>query len=686
MKIKLIYKFVILMVLISAVPLAVVGIKMVDINKISLRELTLNNHITTAGFLAKSIDKFIDALREKLLFLISSQSIQTLDFKGKQAIIQALLSSSDYFITVSMVNSRGGEFVKTFHPDYSDEAKIENIFDTELFRKAKTGPAISKIYKKNQKPRMDIIYPVGKEYIFITLTLDKLWNEIKSAAIGREARAFLVDGDGRILAHPETRMEGKTYSIPPVKAVLTRASLGSMEYEVDGDKMVGAYAPVESMGWGIVTQQPYRFAYASAIRMKKNAYRWIVIAAVFAVIIANFLARGLSRPILELTKGAEAVAAGNFTHSVNVRTRDELQTLSGTFNSMVQALRNYDEMQIDKIIAERTKTESIVFSIDDGIILTDFDEKIMLVNNRARELLEMEEQPKEGDDIFNYIKSEEVIRVFKGIKEAEIDLSVENHKKVIKVITDEVKTVKGKKLGKMRVIRDITLEKEIEEMKERFLHSITHDLKNPLSAITGMADLLKRLRGEEIKETEEKYFGVLKLEADRLTGMINDILNLAKLEAGKMDLDKKEFNLSQMLCGTRDAFTAQAENSGIELKTDLPEEPVKIIADDKLIKRVIINLIGNSLKYTPRKGVITFKAEMKDGEVEIAVIDTGEGIPQEMCEKIFDRFQQIDGKSRGGTGIGLNVSKEIVDAHGGRIWVESEIGAGSKFKFTIPVK
>ena len=672
------------MVLVAVVPLSVVGIKMIGINRESLTESIRHNHIITARFLSREIDAFILSLREKLLFLISSQSLQALDYQSKEVLVKSFLSSSDDFITVSMVSSDGEEFIKTYHPDYAGEAVIKNISKTELFKQARKGPAVSEVYKVAGEPRMDIIYPLGQEFIFITLTLKGLWNEIKGVDIGKKGVAFLVDSEGRLLAHPNPSLEGGVHNIPPVEAVLSRASLGSMEYETDGIMMVGAYSPVESMGWGIVTEQPYKFAYASAIRMRQNAIRWIIIAALAAISVAYFLARGLSNPILKLIAGAKAVAAGDFTRTIKVKSKDEVQLLAGTFNKMVKSLKKYNDMQVDKIVAERTKIKAVVFSIGDGIVLTDYDGKILLINDRAKNLLEIDKHPQEGDHIFGHIKRDELKKVFDGIKEVEIDMSSGDNKKFIKAISDEVATAKGVCIGKVRVIRDITLEKEIEAMKERFLHSITHDLKNPLAAIVGMSDLLKMLRGDNINDAEKKYFEVLRSEADRLTGMINDILNLAKLEAGKMDLDKKEFDFSEMLDKIKNTFTAQAQQSGIEIKTDLPAEPVKLNADSKLLTRVVINLLGNSLKYTPRKGIITLKVRRANGEVEAAIIDTGEGIPQEMCEKIFDRFQQIKGQSKGGTGIGLNVSKEIVEAHGGRIWAESEIGKGSEFKFTIP--
>ncbi|MFH1416636.1 MAG: ATP-binding protein [Elusimicrobiota bacterium] len=681
---KLLYKFILVMVFIAVIPMSFVGMKMININKFALEESIRHNHITTAKFLARGIDDFVAALREKLLFLISSQSVNALDFKGKQALIQALLSSTDYFIAVSMVNNSGEEFVKTYHPDYLKEAEIKGIADTELFQKARSGPAVSGIYRKNSQPRMDIIYPLGTEFVYITITLDKIWQEIKSAEIGKEAIAFLVDKNGLLLAHPDPSKEGKKLNIPPVEAVLTRASLGSMEYDTADGRMIGAYSPVESMGWGVVTQQPYEYAYESAIEMKKNALKWVVLSVLFAVLIAYLFARGLSGPIMKLVKGAQLVAAGDFSNTIEVKTRDELNVLSKTFNNMVASLKKYNEMQIDKIIAERTKTESIIFSIDDGIVLTDFEGKIMLVNKRAEELLDMGKEPVEGASIFDYIEGEELQRVFSEISESEIDLSTGGERKIIRAITEDVRTAGGKEIGKMRVIRDITLQKEIEEIKERFLQSITHDLKNPLAAIIGMSDLLKRMRGEEIKEKEEKYFEVLKQEAERLMGMINDILSLAKLEAGKMEIVRTKFDVSQVITEIKYAFTAQAENSGIKIETVLQEQPMVINADKNLIKRVVINLLGNSLKYTSRGGAVTMKVEKEVSGVSIYIIDNGEGMPRDMCEKIFDRFQQIRGQSKGGTGIGLNVSKEIIEAHGGKIWAESELGKGSVFIFTLP--
>jgi signal transduction histidine kinase len=684
LKIKLLYKFIIVFVLVAVIPLSFVGYKTVEINQEALRNSTRTNHINTAKYLADRVDVFIGALREKLLFLIKSQSVAALDFNGKQVLIRSLLSSSDYFITVSMLNSSGEEYIKTYHPDYEGEAAFFKRADTDLFNRAKTSPAVSEVYYRKGNPRMDIIYPLEKSFIFITITLNNIWDDIKNTDIGSKAAVFLVDEDGKVLAHPDSGKEGKKLDIPPVRAVLDRTGIGTMDFNYDGVETVSAFAPVKSMGWGIVTEQPFKYAYASIIRVKKSAYRWIIITVLLVGFVAYLFARRLSGPILKLTKGAKAVAAGDFTGVVKVRTRDELNILAETFNEMVKSLKKYRELHIDKIMEERTKTKAIIFSIDDGILLTDYDGYVMLANDRAKELLNLTENIKEGRHIDEYIKRKKTDGIFKDLKESELDLSDGENNKFVKVFTDEVTTAGGKKIGKVKVIRDITLEKEIEDMKEKFMQSITHDLKNPLSAIMGMADLVKLKRGKDIGKEEKNYLNVLKAESERLMGMINDILNLAKIESGNMEIQKNKFNINELLESTKITFTAQAQNSNINLKVKKARTGFEISADKKLIKRVVINLLGNALKYTPREGTITLGAKKEDGFLKVYVKDTGQGLPPDMSENIFDRFKQIKGHSMGGTGIGLNVSKEIALAHGGRIWVDSESGEGSVFSFTLP--
>ncbi len=680
---KLLYKFILVITAVSVLPLAFLGVRMIEANRSALEENIQNTHIITAANLADRIDSFMESLTEKLLFLINSQSVEYLDYRGKQALVQSFLSSSKHFVAVSLVNRYGDEFIKTYHPDYSSEAVIENISETEVFRQAADGPAVGSVYRSEGEPRMDIVSPIGHEYIMIRVTLARIWEELLNIDIGRDAFAFLVDSSGRVLAHPDPSVEDSGLEIPPVEAVLARAGTGVMEFGDPERKTVSAYAPVASMGWGVVTSQPHRLAYSSVYRMRENAYRLIFSVFLVAVILSVLLARGLSRPVLSIIKGAEAVSSGDFSQEVRVKSRDELRDLAGTFNEMVRSLKRYDEMQIEKIISERAKTKAIVFSIDDGILLTDHEGRLMLINSRARELLDIREELPEGVFINDFIESQELKRVFNGFMDSEVSLSSGSTRKVLKVNSEDIKISSGKKLGRMRVIRDITLEKEIEEMKERFIQSVTHDLKNPLSAVKGISSVLEEMRGGNISEQEKKYFRVLQSETSRLMGMIDDILTLAKIESGNMKLENKKFDLRELLSEMREIFSVMAASEGIKIKLD-PGGPVKVKADRELIRRVLVNLIGNALRHTPENGRITLFTRPAGDRVETGVSDTGEGIPREMIERIFERFQRVEYSGKG-SGIGLHVSKEIIEAHGGDIWAESEPGRGAEFIFSLPV-
>jgi signal transduction histidine kinase len=232
-------------------------------------------------------------------------------------------------------------------------------------------------------------------------------------------------------------------------------------------------------------------------------------------------------------------------------------------------------------------------------------------------------------------------------------------------------------------MRDITGIKEVEKMKEDFFHGITHDLRNPLTSMLGFLKFLLDGSVGPINEKQKHFLDIVNKSSNRLLGMINDILDIAKLEVGKMEVSLIRFDIKNLADRVCSSMLSKAIDGKLELSCDdMPS--ITISADEGLIERVLINLVGNAIKYTPTVGKVIISAKEKSGNVEIAVIDTGEGIPSEYLDRIFDKFQQVTGRSRGGTGIGLTITKYIVEAHLGKIWVESKLGEGSQFIFSIP--
>jgi signal transduction histidine kinase len=234
------------------------------------------------------------------------------------------------------------------------------------------------------------------------------------------------------------------------------------------------------------------------------------------------------------------------------------------------------------------------------------------------------------------------------------------------------------------VIRNITLEKELDKMKEEFLHSITHDLRNPMTSIRGFLKFLLDGVAGEITEQQRNMLEVMNRASLRLLGLINDILDIAKMESKGVTMTVAPCDLKVIVQHTLETAQGQALKKSIHLATDAPEHLAPINGDPELLERVFTNLIGNALKFTPDNGVVSVSITDEPGQLHIAITDTGEGIPPEHIEDIFNKFHQVAGQRKGGTGLGLTISKHIVEAHGGRIWAESKLGFGAAFHFVIP--
>ncbi len=705
LRIKLFHKFVIIMILLAVLPLLIVsfGFKplnfqgLVAINRLALEDAILELHIQLASSLSEKIDDYINNIKKDLSFMIGSQRIGLMSWQKKEAVLRSLLVSSEDFVSVSIVDRNGNEMIKAYSPDVQEEPKVIDRSSDPTFQKAvKEGFQISDLYYKGDDPRLNVVYPLEEnQYIFIVLTLKKLWNKVLSVRLGATGYAFLVNSKGEIIAHPE-RSLAKSFTsalnLDIVKEVLSRKVLGSKEYVTPGGQaMVGAYAAISSLNWGAIIQQPKEEAFFSATKMRKSAIFWTLVSIFVAALVAFITAGRLSRPILGLIKGAHRVSQGDFTYQVKVRTHDEMGDLANTFNQMTGRLKAYSEMQVDKIFAEQKKLDAVIFSISDGIVMTDLSGKIMLMNKQAKQLLNIAEDAIEGKDIWDYIKDEKIMDSFEEILREkdktvlkEIDLSEDDYRKILKAGTNVVKSRRGENLGVVTVLHDITLEKEIEQMKEDFLHAITHDLRSPMTSIRGYLEVILDGMAGELNPQQEKFLKIVDQSSERLLGMINNILDIAKLEAGKMQVNLGEMNLKEIADGVVETMAAQAQRGQIHLSVESINEIKPLMGDKALMERVLINLVGNALKFTPQQGKVTIKLEDTKKKVEVSVVDTGEGIPPEYVDKIFDKFQQVRGKEKKGTGLGLAITKHIVDAHLGKIWVESELGKGSRFIFWIP--
>jgi signal transduction histidine kinase len=234
-----------------------------------------------------------------------------------------------------------------------------------------------------------------------------------------------------------------------------------------------------------------------------------------------------------------------------------------------------------------------------------------------------------------------------------------------------------------RVHRELEL---ASEHKSRFLANMSHELRTPLNAVIGFSEVLHEQMFGELNERQLAYVDDIRDAGQHLLSLINDVLDLAKIEAGRMDLDLSQVEIPEVLRSAVSLHSERARQEGVELSLATEPEEITITADERRVRQVVFNLVSNAVKFTPADGRVDISARVEDGVVEIAVADTGPGIRAEDCETIFEEFEQApDGKQEEGTGLGLPLSRKLVELHGGRLWVESEPGHGSTFRFTLPI-
>ncbi|MDD5227047.1 MAG: ATP-binding protein [Candidatus Omnitrophica bacterium] len=345
---------------------------------------------------------------------------------------------------------------------------------------------------------------------------------------------------------------------------------------------------------------------------------------------------------------------------------------------------------------EKKQTEDVVHSMAEGVIMVNKKGEIMLMNPAAEKLLGVKKENKIGQSILTDLKEEQLVSMVQqpvdGAKSKEIVIQSTNDqvRKVLLASNAVIESEDGKTVGFVSVLSDVTKQKELEALKNQFLANVSHDLRTPLTVIRGSLQLLGSFGGNALTPSQEKHVANALRNIDRLTRLINDLLDLSKLEANKFTIKPALFRVDELVQSLVNEFGAWSKTKEITLQVDV-EQPLEVEADQDRIGQVLTNLIGNALKFTPSGGMVTVVGKkVPDAQkIELGIRDNGPGIAQKDFQKLFEKFSRVESKAVqgvSGTGLGLSIAKEIVSLHGGRIWVESEEGKGSYFAFEIPIK
>lgn len=408
------------------------------------------------------------------------------------------------------------------------------------------------------------------------------------------------------------------------------------------------------------------------------------------------LSRRIIRPILNLKDATNKIASGDYSIKLVPTSEDELGSLTADFDQMAGKLRTYNDLNIQKIIAEQQKIEAIFTNIQDGIFFVGTDALVLDANLTALEVFGLKRPEVIGHHFLEIIKQEELFADLKKCLETGQALEYPEHDNILTLRTSDkqtyfeysftpIKSTSKELLGVMLLLRNITNLKELDRLKSEFVMIVSHELKTPLTSLSMSIDLINETMGEDSNPHVAELLRIAKEEITRLKMLISDLLDLSKIEAGKIDMHFNSHNPSSMLNAIANYFQPQAGLRKVQLKVFCPPDLEPVWCDEEKLMLVFSNLISNALKVVETGGEIVLQADTQGNYVLFSVKDNGIGIPLEYQNKIFDRFVQVeDQKAAGGTGLGLTISREIVRAHGGTIWVESTPGAGTTFYFTIP--
>ncbi|HAU36421.1 MAG TPA: PAS domain-containing sensor histidine kinase [Phycisphaerales bacterium] len=437
-------------------------------------------------------------------------------------------------------------------------------------------------------------------------------------------------------------------------------------------------------------------------RAETVAHRAILSTAVVAaaaiglgLVFSLLLSKRLVRPIRQIMEATEALAEGNYDVQVPAKGSDELARLAEGFNTMAKKLGIYHRMNVEQIVAEKRKSDAVLRSIEDGVVVVDAEFRVANMNPQAGRILGVNAETSAEKHFLEVVKNEQLFDLMKQTAESGRAPKVEEGKNILSIgegdsarhymfgITPVV-SKGGGMLGVVLLLRDVTRLKELDRMKSEFVMTASHELKTPLQSLGMSIDLLKEGAADKLDDKQRQLLDAAGEELARLKSLISDLLDLSRIEAGKVEMELDRVPPRVLAEKAVGVFQAQAEEKHISLTADVPEDVPEVRADANKITWVLTNLIANALRYANSK--ITVSARHVGAWVHLAVSDDGEGIPPEYQSRIFEKFVQVKSeKSVGGTGLGLAICKEIVRAHKGTIWVDSTPGKGSMFTFTLPV-
>lgn len=503
----------------------------------------------------------------------------------------------------------------------------------------------------------------------------------------RNRKLYILDSNGVPLVSPDGETAQLEYTENLTFALTTGLETGEVgdESNLALDYMDVA-VPVHRGGAGYVIYILDNKTTANDLtdQMLVLIIEALIFGLVISILLSFLLSKTMVTPIQSLTEGAMRVAERDFSKKIKVPSQDEIGVLTDTFNDMAGQLQD----TLRQVENERNKLDTLFLHMTDGVVAFSRDGSVIQSNPAAEEMLGRS-IPIGGSENYDTLFSD--IAPLQGVLAVEQPGYLDGERDVGGRSLELLLTPFDQERlgGVLVVIHDVTEQRKTEELRREFVANVSHELRTPLTNIRSYAETLADNAGELPPNTEKNFLGVILNESDRMTHIVQDLLTLSRFDSGRAELKLAPFPFGQAVQDVYNANLMEAQRHGHAMELDITEELPEITGDRERIVQVMMNVVSNSIKYTPDGGRIRISAGRQDRRVWMEVADNGIGIPKEDRGRIFERFYRVDkarSRESGGTGLGLSIAKEIIDRHEGTIELVDRSGPGLTVRITLLVE
>lgn len=675
-----------------------------------LEQASIDTQLTALDTNGQRINRYLSSRIERLS--TSSREFDLDNLQSEQAVhdLTQYAEQDADIVRIALVDDMGMEQLVVKDEGIDRNARKVTVRD-QFAAVAERGEvsSVSTVFFEGEEPRIVVVVPITEPQtttstkkdskprvgaLVTELSLKNLWDGVLKSRIGSAGYIYVVDNKGTLIAHPDTdyfEPHKDMRGVEQVNQFLDSPKSGATPITTVSEKndmVMSSHQPIYSTGWAVIAEESEESIYAPV----QHVYRvimWIFISAsLIALFLGLYFSSTLTRPLKALVTGTSDLGQGKLDTRIPILSSDEIGLLAERFNGMADNLKRL----VSNLESESTKLNVVLDSVGEAILAVDANNKIVVANVSAAKLAGVQQSTLTGKDlgdVFQLTRNNQPFAVNLRNTDVYKEITYTSPNRRLHYLDIFANRIEDDPDGIASIItlRDLTDERDLEMMKHDFVSMAAHELRTPITAIRGYLDLMAVDKESALSNSTKHSIERARSSTEELVGLINNLLNVSKIEGNTLSMAYGKVNWVSLVKSAIDNHHFGAAEKNITLEYDGPDHKVFIIADEIAIKEVANNLIANAIHYTGEGGKITVGMRVETEQIVTYVQDTGIGIPESAIKRLFTKFFRVKGgmaSGSGGTGLGLFISKSIVEMHKGKIWVESIEGKGTTFTFTLP--